>query len=143
MLSGLSASLAYSLLNRGVPGDLGALKRSHRISKGANTWRVIMLIRTPLLTSAVALSLAGLTFVGLSASAAFASEDHLCSSAPRAEWRSADEAKAAVEAEGYTVTRIKTEDGCYEAYARDAAGARYELLLDPVTLAIVGQENDD
>ncbi len=102
-----------------------------------------MLIRTPLLTSAVALSLAGLTFVGLSASAAFASEDHLCSSAPRAEWRSADEAKAAVEAEGYTVTRIKTEDGCYEAYARDAAGARFELLLDPVTLAIVGQENDD
>lgn len=102
----------------------------------------------PLLTTAVALSL-----TGLSAGVALASDDHgsddhgsddhACAAAPRAEWKSVDDATAAVEARGYRVVRIKTDDGCYEAYARDAAGVRYELLIDPISLAIVDQERDD
>lgn len=97
----------------------------------------------PLLTTAVALSLTGLSAGVALASDDHGSDDHACAAAPRAEWKSVDDAAAAVEARGFRVVRIKTDDGCYEAYARDAAGVRYELQIDPISLAIVDQERDD
>lgn len=97
-----------------------------------------MRIRNALLTAAVALPLAA-----LSAGAALASDDGNCAYAPRDQWKTTDEAKAAIEAQGYTVVRIKTDDNCYEAYARDEKGGRHEIYLDPTTLTIVSKKYDD
>jgi hypothetical protein len=101
-----------------------------------------MRVRT-LLTTAAALSLTGLSAGVALASDNRGADDDACAAVPRAEWKSVADAAAAVEARGYRVVRIKTDDGCYEADARDEAGVRYELLIDPVSLAIVDQERDD
>ena len=47
------------------------------------------------------------------------------------------------EAQGWTVRRIKTDDGCYEIKGRDAEGRQIEVKLDPATLAVVEKEYDD
>ena len=39
-----------------------------------------------------------------------------------------------VEADGWKVTRIKTDDGCYEVHATNEQGQRYEGKFDPGTL---------
>lgn len=83
------------------------------------------------------------SLIGLSAGAAMASGDGDCAYAPRADWRSTDDARAAVEAQGYKVVRVKTDDNCYEAYARDEKGAKVEIYIDPVSLKIVSMEHDD
>lgn len=85
-----------------------------------------------------ALVAAGL--VAGSSTVAFASSDY-CASAPRAQWRSMADAKAAVEALGYKqVRKIEADDGCYEAYALDKDGRRVEIYLDPVHLKVVKVE---
>jgi len=47
-----------------------------------------------------------------------------------------------LEADGWTVKRIKLEDGCYEVYAIDSAGRRVEAYFDPATLASVASKKD-
>ncbi|MBU2582122.1 MAG: PepSY domain-containing protein [Alphaproteobacteria bacterium] len=64
-------------------------------------------------------------------------DDSYCSSAPQSEWRTSEDVKAAAEAQGYEVVRVKVEDSCYEVYARGKDGRRTELYFDPVTLKIV------
>ncbi|MFN7224703.1 MAG: PepSY domain-containing protein [Paracoccaceae bacterium] len=50
---------------------------------------------------------------------------------------------------GWTVRRIKIDDGCYEIIGRDAEGRSIEVKIHPATLAIVefevedGDDNDD
>lgn len=46
-------------------------------------------------------------------------------------------------ADGYQVTRIKTDDGCYEVDARDAYGRKYEIEVNPATLEILEIDRDD
>lgn len=48
-----------------------------------------------------------------------------------------------LEADGWTVKRIKLEDGCYEVYALDAGGRRVETYFDPGTLASITSKKDD
>lgn len=48
-----------------------------------------------------------------------------------------------LEADGWTVKRIKLEDGCYEVYALDAQRHRVEAYFDPATLAPVTPRKDD
>lgn len=48
-----------------------------------------------------------------------------------------------LEAEGWTVKRIKIEDGCYEVYALDAKRNRVEGYFDPGTLAPVTAKKED
>jgi hypothetical protein len=62
---------------------------------------------------------------------------------PQDQWRSSDELKAALTGKGWDVRNIKTEDGCYEVYAKNDAGKRVELLFDPATLEPVGKGSDD
>ncbi|WP_027262473.1 PepSY domain-containing protein [Sedimentitalea nanhaiensis] len=56
-----------------------------------------------------------------------------------------DEIKAQITAtlteQGYEVSKIKTEDGLYEAYARKD-GKRYEVFLND-KMEVVRTENDD
>ena len=46
---------------------------------------------------------------------------------------------------GWDVRRVRTDDGCYKVYARDAQGRRIEAEFDPVTLDLIeieGGEDD-
>ena len=53
---------------------------------------------------------------------------------PLAEWQPREVLQQKVEAEGWKVTRIKTDDGCYKVRATNAKGERYEGTFDPRTL---------
>lgn len=42
--------------------------------------------------------------------------------------------------QGYTVQKGKIKNACGEFYARDKAGQKIELFIDPATGAIVGKD---
>ena len=48
-----------------------------------------------------------------------------------------------MKAEGWDVRSIKTEDGCYEAYAIDAKGKRVEAYFNPQTFERVGKSDGE
>ena len=76
-----------------------------------------------------------------SSAGALASDDRYCGNAPRADWKSIAEVSAAIEAKGYQIREIETDDGCYEVKARDQTGKRFELYVHPLTLQIVKTES--
>lgn len=61
---------------------------------------------------------------------------------PRAQWQPRETLQAKLEAKGWTVRSIGTEDGCYEAYAFDSQGARVEAYFNPETLERVTSDGD-
>lgn len=62
---------------------------------------------------------------------------------PMADWHPRDAvARLAVE-KGWTVRRIKIDDGCYEIKGRDAAGRQIEVTVDPATLEVIELEYED
>jgi hypothetical protein len=61
---------------------------------------------------------------------------------PMADWQPREAVQAMAEAQGWTVRRIKTDDGCYEIKGRDAQGREIEVKIDPATLAVVDFEFD-
>lgn len=72
--------------------------------------------------------------------AAFAAEK--CD-VPTNQWQPREALQTKLEKDGWTVRQIKTEDGCYEAYAVNAAGKRMETLFNPKTLEAVGEDSDE
>jgi len=81
-----------------------------------------------------------LVFLGIAATpGAFASDT--CT-APASEWQPQETLQKKLEADGWTVKRIKTEDGCYETYATDDKGRRVEAKFDPKTLQLVKMERE-
>jgi hypothetical protein len=69
-----------------------------------------------------------------------ASDDH-CRYVPRAEWRSMEDAVAAVKSKGYEIREIEVDDGCYEVKAFGKSGERIKLHLDPASLEVVRSRN--
>ena len=59
---------------------------------------------------------------------------------PMANWQSREAVQKMAEAQGWTVRRIKTDDGCYEIKGTDAEGRMIEVKVDPGTLALVRTE---
>ena len=59
---------------------------------------------------------------------------------PMADWQPRDAVAAFAAGQGWTVSRIRLDDGCYEVDAKDARGQRIEVKLNPATLAIVDYE---
>jgi hypothetical protein len=76
----------------------------------------------------------------LPAGAAFAAQH--CD-VPKADWQPRDALQAKLTADGWDVRTIKTENGCYEAYAIDAEGKRVEAYFDPKTLDRLGRDGED
>ena len=74
----------------------------------------------------------------LAAGPALASEN--CT-APQDQWRPVEDLKAQLEGEGWTVSNVKTEDGCYEVYGKDKDGKRVEIFFDPVSFEAVGSDD--
>ena len=83
---------------------------------------------------------AAITFGVLGAGAAVASDR--CN-VPLSEWQPREALQQKLEAEGWKVKRIKTENGCYEAYALDRKGGRIEAYFNPKTFEIVKAAAED
>jgi len=62
---------------------------------------------------------------------------------PMADWQPRDAVARLAEANGWSVRRIKIDDGCYEIDGTDAAGRRIEVTVDPATLQVLEFEYED
>ena len=60
-----------------------------------------------------------------------------------ANWQFRDVVMQLGNANGWTVRRIKIDDGCHEIDGIDGDGRRIEVTVDPVTLALIEIENED
>ncbi len=78
---------------------------------------------------------------GFSAQTAYA-QDEECS-VPMADWQPREAVRKMAKDKGWDVARVKIDDGCYEVYARDSKGLRFEAKVNPGTLEVVKIEFDD
>ena len=86
--------------------------------------------------------IAATVLAGLGAAGVALADDDDCR-VPMADWQPREAVQAMAEAQGWTVRRIKTDDGCYEIKGRDAQGREIEVKVDPATLAVVEFEYED
>ena len=86
-------------------------------------------------------SLTILTFLAVfSAGAAMADDDCFV---PMADWQPREAVMRLAEENGWQLTRIKIDDGCYEIIGRNAEGRRIEVTVHPSTLDIIELEYED
>lgn len=84
---------------------------------------------------------AGLTVACLAATPAAADRD--CN-VPLTDWQPREALQKKLEAEGWTVLSIRSDDGCYKVRASNAQGMRLKAKFDPARLEpIPGQHEDD
>ena len=82
-----------------------------------------------------------LTFLTvLPAGAALADDDCF---APMTDWQPRDAVVELANKNGWTVRRIKVDDGCYEIVGTDAGGLGIEVTVHPATLEVMQLEHDD
>lgn len=62
---------------------------------------------------------------------------------PVGEWQPREALEAKLKSDGWQIRSIKTEDGCYEAYAIDAGGKKVEAYFNPKSLERVGGSSED
>lgn len=62
---------------------------------------------------------------------------------PISDWQPRGAVERLAEANGWTVRRIKIDDGCYEIKGSDAEGRPIEVTLDPATLQVIELEYED
>jgi hypothetical protein len=62
---------------------------------------------------------------------------------PMADWQPRDAVARLAEENGWSVRRIKIDDGCYEIDGTDATGRRIEVTVDPATLQVLEFEYED
>ena len=76
----------------------------------------------------------------LPAGAALADDDCFV---PMADWQPREAVARLAEENGWTVRRIKIDDGCYEIDGSDAEGRRIEVTVHPATLEVIEIEYED
>lgn len=76
----------------------------------------------------------------LSAGGAIAEDDCYV---PMADWQPRAAVAQLAETNGWTVRRIKIDDGCYEIKGQDAEGRRIEVKVHPATLDVLEIEYED
>jgi len=57
-----------------------------------------------------------------------------CQSGDQANWKTQEQLTGKVKSEGWQVSRIKVDGGCYELYGTTPEGDRVEAYFHPVTL---------
>lgn len=78
---------------------------------------------------------------GLTAGAAARAEDECY--VPMTDWQPRAAVAQFAADQGWTVRKIRIDDGCYEIVGTDADGRAFDLLVHPTTLAVIGVEYDD
>jgi hypothetical protein len=63
-----------------------------------------------------------------------------CKAYPKAEWIKEADAKARIEAQGYTINKFKVDGNCYEIYGKNKEGKKVEIYYDAKTLEPVKSE---
>lgn len=84
--------------------------------------------------------LAVLAFLAASGTALADDDDCIV---PMAQWQPRAAVQRMAMEHGWTVARIRIDDGCYEIIGRDAQGRQIEVKIDPGTLAIIASEFED
>ncbi|MGO4332752.1 PepSY domain-containing protein [Cupriavidus sp. 2TAF22] len=79
-----------------------------------------------------------LLLAGAFSTGAFASAK--CVAHPKAEWMKEADAKAKIEAQGYTIKKFKVDGNCYEIYGTTKEGKKAEIYYDTKTLEVVKSE---
>lgn len=74
--------------------------------------------------------------------AAHADDDRDCF-APMTDWQPREAVTRLAAEKGWTVRRIKVDDGCYEIIGRDAEGRSIEATVHPATLQVLDVEYKD
>jgi hypothetical protein len=69
--------------------------------------------------------------------AAHAQHAERCDPIPKEEWKPQSELERKLTDEGWKISRVKIENGCYEVYGRDARGNRRETFFHPKTFEVV------
>ena len=57
--------------------------------------------------------------------------------APMAQWQPREAVEQMAKTRGWTVRRIKIDDGCYEIRGQDEGGRAIEVKVDPASLAVI------
>ena len=60
---------------------------------------------------------------------------------PVGDWQPREKLQSQLEQQGWKIRSIKTEDGCYEVYGKDADGKRVEIFFNPATFEAVGSDD--
>jgi hypothetical protein len=89
-----------------------------------------------------ALTVATLLFSGAIVAPAWAHGFKDCTKEAKETWKAQTEAEATATAAGYTVSKSKIAGSCYEVYAKDKDGKKFELFYNPVTLELVKKQDD-
>ncbi|MDF3885119.1 PepSY domain-containing protein [Cupriavidus basilensis] len=63
-----------------------------------------------------------------------------CVAHPKAEWMKEADARARIEAQGYTIKKFKVDGNCYEIYGTTKEGKKAEIYYDTKTLDVVKSE---
>lgn len=62
---------------------------------------------------------------------------------PMSDWQPREAVVRLAEERGWTVRRIKIDDGCYEIDGKDQAGRRIEVTVHPATLEVLRIEYEE
>lgn len=62
---------------------------------------------------------------------------------PMNQWQPREAVQTMAASRGWTVARIKIDDGCYEVRGSDETGKAFKAKIDPATLAIVKMKHKD
>jgi hypothetical protein len=87
------------------------------------------------------LCLLAVCLAGFGVAAPVWAQDERCA-VPMADWQPRDAVRKMAEDQGWLVDRIKVDDGCYEVFARDGKGNRFEVAVNPATLEIMQREHE-
>lgn len=80
--------------------------------------------------------IAAIVLGALAPGMALADDDDDCK-VPMAQWQPREVVEQMARARGWTVGRIKVDDGCYEIRGQDEAGRAIEAKVDPASLAVI------
>ena len=75
--------------------------------------------------------------LALAAGSAFAQHAEKCDPIPQAAWKPQAELERKLKNEGWTISRVKIENGCYEVYGKNATGKKMETFFHPKTFEVV------
>ena len=92
----------------------------------------------------ISLSIASLTLgaIMFALPALATSDDQDCGNTDQSSWMSIEAITAKGAALGYDVSKVETDDGCYELYGKKD-GQSFEIYMHPVSGEVVKVEADD